>query len=97
MSVRTAECHGPQSCFPVSKGISFVVGKEIFEKGLYVLEWWEFGEVAVVRKVGIGGLWEGEIIGRAGSGTGCGAKMGADCVCWVGEKADRRKCCGELA
>ena len=30
----TAECHGPQSCLPVSKGMSLVLGKEIFKEVL---------------------------------------------------------------
>ena len=28
IKVRTAECQGPQSCFPVRSGTSFVEGKE---------------------------------------------------------------------
>lgn len=28
MSVRTAECHGPQSCLPERRGTSLVEGKD---------------------------------------------------------------------
>jgi hypothetical protein len=31
ISELTAECQGPQSCFPVNKGMSLVAGKGIFK------------------------------------------------------------------
>ena len=40
ISELTAKCQSPQSCFPVSKGISLVEGKENFKRvGKEELEW----------------------------------------------------------
>jgi hypothetical protein len=35
IKLRTAECHGPQSCLPVSKGMSLVEGKVEWDFILY--------------------------------------------------------------
>jgi hypothetical protein len=72
MSVRTAECHSPQSCFPVSNGISLVEGNVNFEGELYVLD-----EAVDVRKTVTGGTGKGgERIECAGIGMGWGAIIG---------------------
>jgi hypothetical protein len=48
INVRTAECHGPQSCLPVSRGISLVVGNVNLE--------YEGREEVVVTGEAIGGI-----------------------------------------
>jgi len=37
ISVRTAECQGPQSCLPERSGTSFVEGKEELKEGICIL------------------------------------------------------------
>ena len=62
----TAECHGPQSCLPVSRGISFVDGKENFRVAREEEICWEREECEEEE------MWldsdEGENCGLSGKG-----------------------------